>query len=97
MLAIETKFLAPTNTRPARIVARVMEQRDRITNLPPRRLVMPCDERLGPEEQHRAAAALLIRRLDWCTNGYGQWISGSTPTGYVFTCNTRGGSTVLSI
>jgi len=90
MLAIETRFIGPTNLKGSRISARVMETARPCE--PTRRLIVECQDQLGIEANHRAAAKQLIARLGWDQpNGYGEWVVGATDTGYVFVCDTRHG------
>jgi hypothetical protein len=87
MLAIETRFVGPTNTRGSRIVARVMEQ------LPTRKVTVEYEHGLNADENHRAAAIALIHRMGWTSgNGYGAWVMGASERGYVFVCDTKHGS-----
>lgn len=63
MLAIQTKYLGPTNYRGSRIVANVMEESrppDRKTRL----IYINWDDELSSVDNHEAAAAKLIRRLE---------------------------------
>lgn len=78
MYAIETYFIAPTNTRGARIKARVMEGRTS-DGAPARSLTLPWDHALGPVTNHQEAAKALATRLGWS----GQWVSGGGPDGSI--------------
>ena len=85
MLAIQTKFIGPTNHRGSRYSAWVMEKN-------PRRLTLGADDALGLHENHRAAAVTLIDKLGWtAAHGYGPWIEGDCETGYVYACDTKYG------
>lgn len=68
--AIETKFVGPTNTKPARIIARADAGR-RVYN---------WDHTLGMSENHRGAAVQFAREFGWT----GRWCGGGTQHGYVF-------------
>lgn len=70
--AIQTKFLGPTNTRPARVKA--WADAGSVT--------VSWDHRLSIAENHRAAAAVaLADRFNWG----GEWIGGGLPSsGYAF-------------
>lgn len=84
MLAIETLYHGPTNTRGSRITARVMESGK------VRRVTIPYDDGKNTEDAHTAAAIALIQKLGWTQcQGYGPWIRGSSVRGYVFTCDTK--------
>lgn len=81
MVSIRTKFHGPTNTRGSRISAFTDEPRDR------RRITLSWDHALDVDENHKTAAAALIRQLGWTADqGYGPWIVGGTANGYVFVC-----------
>lgn len=67
MQAIRTRFLGPTNTRPARMVAECQA----------RRIVVPYDHATSVPENHRFAARQLILRQEWA----GEWIAGDLPDG----------------
>lgn len=82
MIAIQTRFIGPTNTKGARIVAETCEPR-------PRRRYMSCHADLGIEGNHIAAARSLIVKLGWepkAPNTYDDWYQGGTAKGYVFVC-----------
>ena len=86
MIAIETRYVGPTNFRGSRIVARVME------SLPTRKITLSYDDALGSSENHRVAAIALIRKLGWTSaNGYGVWVEGASERGYIFVCDTKHG------
>lgn len=76
MYAIETYFMAPTNTRGSRIKARVMEGRT-ADGGPARSLTLPWNHALGPQANHRDAAEALARKLGWS----GDWNCGGGPDG----------------
>ena len=69
--AIQTKFLGPTNTRPARVKAWAVAGS----------VTVSWDYALGIDENHRAAAAALARRYGWGDD----WTGGNLPgPGYAF-------------
>lgn len=80
MLAITTKFINPTNSKPSRIKAQAAYAS----------LTIAWDHSLNTEQNHRAAAVALIRKLSWHSsaterNLYGAfWASGEIKGGYVF-------------
>lgn len=95
MLAITTRFHGPTNTKGSRITASVTEEaRD---GQAVRKVTIGCEDALGLEANHRAAAVALIRKLGWTSPNYGDWIAGDTPTGYVFVCDTRHGHDRMTV
>lgn len=87
MTSIVTKYLGPTNSRGARVAAQVsdygsdMELYSRSLGKPGR-LVVWWDHSLNVEDNHRAVALALAKRLEWS----GEWIGGDAPgsAGYVF-------------
>lgn len=75
MYAIETYFIAPTNTRGARIKARIMEgTRD---GRPARSLTLAWDHAKNPRENHEDALGVLACKLGWD----GAWVEGGGPDG----------------
>ena len=75
MQAIRTRYLGPTNTKGARVVATAQAGR----------LVIPWDYALDQEDNHRAAAMAFIHRWGW----EGDWVSGALDDCYVHTCLKR--------
>lgn len=75
--AIETKYLAPTNHRDARIAA--------VTG-GGRRVVIPYDHALNVEQNHAAAARVVATRLGW----RGSWSGGGTRDGFCFVLTADG-------
>jgi len=71
MIAIETRFLGPTDTKGSRIVAETCNEH---------RLVIPSDHSLSREGQHRKAAQMLADRQGW----KGRLICAGTKRGFVF-------------
>lgn len=76
--AIETKYLSPTNHRPARIAAVAGGDR---------RVVIPYDHALNVEQNHAAAARVVATRLGW----RGSWSGGSTRDGFCFVLTSTAG------
>ncbi len=74
MQAIVTKWLGPTNTKGSRIKVKCQAGT----------MIVPWDSGLGVEENHKAAAAILIAKLGWDQDCYGKWHAGALPddTGY---------------
>lgn len=69
--AIQTKFIAPTNARGARIKAAADAGS----------VIVSWDYSLGVTDNHHKAAMALADKLDWA----GNWVGGSLPgAGYVF-------------
>lgn len=76
MIAIETRYVGPTNTKPSRIVA---------TTANGQRMMMSMSAAEdgtdgSAESAHRAVAQALADKMQWP----GQLICGGTKTGYVF-------------
>jgi len=71
---ITTKFLAPTNSRGARVAARCQAKR----------IVVSWNDSLDVEANHRCAAMALVSFLSWPDAE--RWVGGSLPddTGYAF-------------
>ncbi|WP_322996974.1 hypothetical protein [Castellaniella sp.] len=67
MQAISTKFCGPTNSRGSRVIAKAEAGR----------IVHPWDHRQGIEDNHKAAAEALARKMGWD----GEWIGGGSPNG----------------
>lgn len=80
MQAIETKFLGPTNTRGARIVARTANGQ---------KITVPFDHasRTGIDA-HAPAAYALARKMGWG----GDWFGGTLENSYVFVASNYDGS-----
>lgn len=74
--AIVTKFLGPTNSRPARIKATAAAGSH----------TMPWDYSLNADANHQKAARLLVEKLGWD----GEWTAGGLPdeSGCVFVDQT---------
>ncbi len=81
MQAIVTKWLGPTNTKGSRI---------RVT-CQAKTMIVPWDDGLGVEENHKKAAATLIAELGWETDCYPRWYAGALPdgTGYAIVFSTE--------
>lgn len=71
MQAIITKWLGPTDTRGSRIKVKCQAGS----------IVVSWDDGLGVEENHKAAAAVLIKKLGWDADCYGKWSAGALPDG----------------
>lgn len=71
MIAIETKFVGPTDFKGARIIA---------TTCNGQRLVEPYNYGLSGSAPHRVVAERLATKMGW----KGTLIGGGTKTGYVF-------------
>ncbi len=69
MQAIHTTYKAPTDTRGSKIIAKCDAKK----------IILSWDYDLGVEDNHRAAAEELVRRLEWNTPNYGRLISGALP------------------
>lgn len=78
MQAITTKYLAPTNTKDARIKA---------TSSSGLSVIVPYDDKLEPEQAHRIGAEALRAKLNWTLGG--DMIGGSITTGYAFVIDYR--------
>ena len=71
--AVITKYVGPTNTKGARIVA---------SNVDGRRVSIPYPHELSGEACHRAALDALI--LKWGLTVNGNWVGGAIKGGYAF-------------
>lgn len=56
MIAILTKYLGPTDNRSSRV---------RVTTSNGHRLIVPWDDNLNADENHRAAAFKLCNKMGW--------------------------------
>lgn len=86
-ISIITKFLGPTNSRGARVVAQVSDygssgQKAAAADGKPGRKVMHWEDGANVEDNHKLAAFDLALALGWS----GEWIGGEAPggAGYVF-------------
>lgn len=71
--AITTRFLGPTYFKGSRVVAKAAAGR----------IIVDWDHRLNPEENHKAAAIALAKRLEW----RGTWFGATLPDqNHVFVC-----------
>ncbi len=81
MQAIQTKFLAPTNSKPARIKASCAAGS----------ITIDCDNlecARHEEDRHQLAAAMLQQKLGWDSETYGKLATGGLSDGtyvHVFT------------
>jgi hypothetical protein len=73
--SIQTKYIGPTNARGSRVSA---------ISASGARIVIEWDDALNTDENHKAAAMALARKLNWA----GTWHAGSTPHGCVFVQST---------
>jgi len=71
-VAIETRYLGPTNFRGSRYKAGTESGR---------RITIEAADNLSAEENHRAAAVALCEKMGWTD---GDLIEGGTPKGYVY-------------
>lgn len=69
--SIRTKYLGPTSTLGARVVAQSANGH---------RLIRPWDDAASVEENHFRVADELILKLKWA----GTWVPGAEQSGYVF-------------
>jgi hypothetical protein len=69
--SIQTRYISATNLRGSRVSA---------TSASGQRIILEWDDALNTDENHKAAAAALARKLDW----HGVWACGSLPHGCVF-------------
>ncbi len=76
MKAITTRYMGPTNTRGARILA---------TDVDKNRVTIPYPYELSGQDVHQAAAKALCEKMGW----EGELIGGSTKRGYVFVFDSR--------
>jgi len=85
---ITTKYLGPTNSRGPRLKAFASGS---FSGYRPT-LTVGWDHGLSPDENHRAVAFALAKRLGWS----GRWIAGGSVDGnvYVTDCDPEDGFTV---
>lgn len=78
MQAIVTKYFGPTNYRGSRVKATCAAKS----------IIIPWDDALDVDDNHKAAAQALIDSLAW----RGQWVGGGLPdgTGNCYVCVTPG-------
>lgn len=72
MIAIETKYYGPTNTRGSKIVA---------TTCNGQRLSMPYDH---AGDEHERCAQALAEKMGWLDGGRFRLVGGSTKSGMAF-------------
>ena len=70
MVAIETKYYGPTNSRGSKLIAKTREHR----------VTVSYDHALDLDENHVAAAVALCRKMYWT----GELLGGGTKSGMVF-------------
>lgn len=71
-VAIQTKYLGPTNSRGSRIKAERADGGESVT--------VPYDYALSTSDNHAAAIQALVDKLDWADV---TWVMGATQKGYV--------------
>lgn len=69
--AITTKYIGPSNTRPARIS---------VKSASGHRIIATWDDNVNETQNHAIAAEILIRKLGW----YGEWFAGGLGKGNVY-------------
>ena len=74
-VAIQTKYVGPTNTKPSKIVAWTLDNNPSTGK--PNRLAMSYDAADG---KHENVAKALLNKLGWS----GKYYRGDTTNGYVF-------------
>lgn len=85
MQSITTKYMMPTDTKGARILAKAEAGK----------LTVPWDHSIGVKENYEAAALALAAKMNW---SYGAWHGGSAgDSGYVWVCVIGEGSSVVAI
>jgi hypothetical protein len=77
--AILTKFLGPTNTRGSRV--RASAEAGSVT--------IECDDRIGMEKNHIAAARALALKYGWAAKYYGGGMPQTSGHAYAFVCSDR--------
>jgi hypothetical protein len=78
MTAIATKYIGPTNSRGSRIKVTTTDSRPSTGK--PDTLTVGWNHALGVEDNHRAAAKALAKKLEW----EGAYYQGATEHGFVF-------------
>lgn len=76
-VAIQTRYIGPSNYRGARIVAETMDTRHDDKKV---RKTFDWNHAANVPTNHRNAALALAKSLNWS----GQWVMGNTDKGYVF-------------
>jgi hypothetical protein len=71
MQAIITKWLCPTDTKGSRIKVKCQAKT----------MIVLWNDGLGVEENHKAAARILIEKLGWNQDCYSKWYAGALPDG----------------
>ena len=79
MQYISTEYRGPSNFRGSRIIARTSYGKARVT--------VPYDHALTTENNHRAAAQALAKKLNW----HGKWVEGGGERGNVYIRLMAGG------
>lgn len=70
-IAIQTKFIPPTNSRGSRYKAYTESKRS---------ITVGAADNLSAQDNHRAAALALCKKMNWD----GDLVEGGTTTGYVY-------------
>lgn len=91
MVAIETRYLGPTDTRGSRIVASIDGHLDAQGR--PSRVTIPYPHELDSADAHMAAALELADRMTWA--GTVELYGAATRTGYTFALLRPGGIAAL--
>lgn len=79
MIAIETRYIGPTNTRGSRVVAETTDVRPSTGRKD--RLSLPWAQNANSSENHAGAAEALARKLELAGNWY---LVGETGRGYLW-------------
>ena len=76
-IAIQTKFISPTNTKGSRISAKAEGGRS---------VIIPSDNAMSPEQNHLAAARAFIKKYDYGAGQQFTPVNGGSVSGkgYVF-------------
>jgi hypothetical protein len=74
MMALQTRFVGPTNHRGSRVIVTADGGKHS------KRMVVSWDHALGADGNHDAAARALATKLGW----NGPWMAGDTHTGRVY-------------
>jgi hypothetical protein len=81
MVALETKWHGPTNTRGSRISCARMDANPKMASKEsPDRISVSADDRHSGERQHFEAVTAFCARYDW----HGKVVCGGTSAGYVW-------------
>lgn len=78
-VAVQTKFLGPTNTKGARVSVSAMGGGRK-------RIYVHWDHALNSDENHQAAALEYLKQMGWADR---KWVGGGTETGYVYVSTAK--------